>query len=219
MLGVGEEIKLIATISPSAVEEKLTWSSIDNSVAEVDEIGNVTAKKAGTTVIKVEASNGVLAVCNVDVVVKTGSIEGVVTWKYNDYIGNKPDTGADVILISTTVKNLPKEIGLGMTHTSKDIEGIYSVQVSGAGTYAIENIPVGEYYLIIISYNVMPPDFMYMTDIMAKAHWGKVYDLFSEEGKKNAIIQAKANAVYYNSVTIMAEKTITCSHDFGKSFI
>lgn len=52
-LFVGAEYELTAHVSPWNLEDKsLTWTSVDNSVAVVDENGVVTAKKVGTTVIK-----------------------------------------------------------------------------------------------------------------------------------------------------------------------
>ena len=78
-LSIGEKETLIATISPGNITAKLTWSSSNTNVADVDTKGQVIAKSEGSTVIKVQASNGVLAVCNVIVKVKTGSVTGEVT--------------------------------------------------------------------------------------------------------------------------------------------
>lgn len=66
----GETIALEATVTPwSASDKKVTWSSSDESVAVVDENGNVTAKANGTvTITAAAASNPELtASCTVTV--------------------------------------------------------------------------------------------------------------------------------------------------------
>ena len=51
----------------SNVNTKLTWKSSDTSVATVDQDGNVTAKKNGTTVITATTQNNKSATCIVTV--------------------------------------------------------------------------------------------------------------------------------------------------------
>ncbi len=65
---VGDTKKLSATILPSNASNKsVTWSSSNSSVVTVDNNGNVVARNSGTALIKVIASNGVYASCNVTV--------------------------------------------------------------------------------------------------------------------------------------------------------
>ena len=65
---VGDTKKLNATIVPSsATNHAITWSSSDNTIATVDETGNVEAKRKGTAIIAAVAHNGVMASCNVTV--------------------------------------------------------------------------------------------------------------------------------------------------------
>ncbi len=54
----GESEKVIATLSPANSTDTLVWSSLNTSVAQVDENGLVTAVKEGTTFIRVQAFNG-----------------------------------------------------------------------------------------------------------------------------------------------------------------
>ena len=49
-LKVGDSKQLTVTVSPENAENKtLTWSSLDKTVASVDETGTVTAHKTGET--------------------------------------------------------------------------------------------------------------------------------------------------------------------------
>ena len=210
VLGVGETANLIATVSPGNIETTLTWSSSDNSIAEVSNQGVVTAKGEGTAVIKVEAPNGVLTVCNVEVKVKTGSISGNVTYKYNNYVGNKPDTGTVVFLISQKVTSLPDSVAYGWTFGLSNYEGVYATEVDGNGKYILDDIPVGDYYIVLISDNTNSG----MKDAGA-LYWGPVYNMFSTEGKKNADSEAYLSKIKYASVSILNEKTTTFSYDFG----
>jgi uncharacterized protein YcfL len=189
-LGVGETTNLIATVSPGNVETTLMWSSSDDSVAEVSNQGEVTAKSEGDAVIKVEAPNGVLAVCNVTVKIKTGKVTGTVTYKYNNYVGNKADTGALVILVSKSVTSLPDSLGLGMI--SELPEGCYGKKVDGSGNYTFDNVPTGEYYLIIISANTNEN----MDRVTGYNSWGGTYSLFSDKGKEHALRNAKLTFAY-----------------------
>lgn len=51
--------RLIATVSPeNATDQTLSWSSINSSIAKVDQNGNVTAVSAGTTTITCTATDG-----------------------------------------------------------------------------------------------------------------------------------------------------------------
>ena len=64
-LKVGESKQLKVTISPENAENKtLTWSSLDSSIASVDETGTVTAHKSGETTIQATAG-AVSASCKV----------------------------------------------------------------------------------------------------------------------------------------------------------
>ena len=68
LMTVGDTEKLTATISPENVDDNtLEWYWSDAGVVNIDENGNLTALKAGTTDITVKTINGKSAVCNVTV--------------------------------------------------------------------------------------------------------------------------------------------------------
>lgn len=180
-LGIDETINLIATVSPSNIQTTLTWSSSDDTVAEVDSQGTITAMSAGSAVIKVETPNGVVAVCNVEVKIKTGSVSGTVTYKYNNYVGNKPDTNSNVFLVSKNVTSLPDSmafgVGLSSFYAAEKCDGVYATRVDGNGHYILDNIPVGDYCIMIFSENTTDPA------PGGLLIWGNLRKLFSENGK------------------------------------
>lgn len=67
---------------------------------------------------------------------KTGTLEGTAYWKYNDYVGNKPDAGTIIKLF---------EIG--------DSIPTYTTEVGLDGKFKIENIKIGKYLMISKSKN------------------------------------------------------------------
>lgn len=68
-----------------------------------------------------------------------GSLTGNAYWKYNDYVGNKPDAGAEITLYS-----------LDTARGNLKFEAIADVQ----GNYKIDRVPPGKYFLIVRSKNV-----------------------------------------------------------------
>jgi len=68
---VGDEHTLTATVTPDNANDKtLKWTSSEESIATVDESGNVKAKSKGTAVIKAEAQDGSGAYASCRVVVR-----------------------------------------------------------------------------------------------------------------------------------------------------
>ena len=77
-LNVGEKETLTATIAPeNASDKSVSWSSSDESVAQVDGSGKVTAVKAGKATITVTTTDGgKTAKCEVEVNAGEGGTEG-----------------------------------------------------------------------------------------------------------------------------------------------
>lgn len=65
---------------------------------------------------------------------KRGSVAGNVYWKYNNFIGNKPDAGSDVFLFSSDTGKAPLQ-------ATCDIQGNFS----------LADVPVGDYKLVVRS--------------------------------------------------------------------
>jgi len=65
-----------------------------------------------------------------------GSLSGNVFWKYNNYVGNRPDASADV-----TVFNL------------EDTTVQYSSKVDMRGDFGIDSVQAGKYLLVVWSKN------------------------------------------------------------------
>ncbi|MBE5774130.1 MAG: hypothetical protein E7337_09380 [Clostridiales bacterium] len=69
VMGETEQLALTPTILPADASDKtLTWSSSDETVAKVDENGNVTALKPGSAIITAASHNGKTASCEITVI-------------------------------------------------------------------------------------------------------------------------------------------------------
>ena len=108
-LKVGETKVLTVTITPSnATNKNLTWSSSDESIVAVTEIGEITAKKAGIADITVASANGKTSTIKINVketkkestssIIKTS-----VTSKTNSGDENITKTEEDTSLIGGTL--------------------------------------------------------------------------------------------------------------------
>ena len=68
ILEKGKSTKLIATITPANVTNKIvTWTSSNTNIATVDGLGNVVGKSEGIAIITATTSNGKTATCRVEV--------------------------------------------------------------------------------------------------------------------------------------------------------
>jgi len=68
-INVGDNTTLVATVSPSTAEQTVSWLSSDESIATVDDNGNISAVSEGNVTIKVTSSSdsSISASCDVTV--------------------------------------------------------------------------------------------------------------------------------------------------------
>ena len=78
-LKIGKTLALTATVKPTdATDKTVVWTSSDESVASVDENGNVTAVSVGTATITATASNGMTAECQITVEEESSGVLEVI---------------------------------------------------------------------------------------------------------------------------------------------
>lgn len=98
------------------------------------------------------------------------SLSGNVSWEFNDYVGNKADAGADILLISLdTIRGELK----------------YESTADLQGNYKIENVLPGSYFLIVKSENATDCPEAHLNNMMAyKDDLGKLFGLNLSPFKK-----------------------------------
>ena len=132
-LGIGESSKLSAAISPAnASNKKITWTSDNSGIAEVDQDGNVTGKADGNAVITATTEDGnKTATCTVKV--EKGAILILSPDKKDIYIKAVTSSGSNITVIGCTQTELTSEVEQTLNATSNrvilkgDIKILYCV--------------------------------------------------------------------------------------------
>lgn len=171
------------------------WNETSNTV-EIDSVGNIN-------------STPISNISN-----KTGSIKGAITWQYNNIIGTKPDTDAKIALIPENLKPLADNefFCLLVSQNPQGKNGIYTTNADGYGNYEIQDIPIGNYYLLIISKNTK-------SDLTVQPYdKQRLKPLFTENGWNNLETNMKLGKVELRDVEIKENKMINESYDFGNTY-
>lgn len=150
-LFVGDTYKLYATVSPSSANQEVNWSSVNSACASVNSSGLITCKTVGTTVIRAETVNGIIATCTVNVSSAVGKVEGNITYQTSITGEYYNDHQAVVQLIPKNLSEFPTDYSLAKSYSNEC--GIYGTYADSDGHYSLDNIPVGEYRLVIRSEN------------------------------------------------------------------
>lgn len=112
----GKIMHLNAVINPeNATDKSLVWSSSDESIAVVDQKGEVVAKGAGQVTITAEASNGRKGIMQIEVTPTPQNFK--VTWsanmKTNDHVGSNWGVSLEInsenLYSGSTVSLMPGE--------------------------------------------------------------------------------------------------------------
>lgn len=130
MLRSGETAKLEYLLYPIGVEEKITFTSEDESIATVNDSGVVKAHDDGSTVIKIRTESGAETECTVTVY--TGVYRGIDVSKWQGKINwsKVKNYGVDFVMIRSSFGDC-------------DVDERLSENVSGCEKY---DIPYGFYH-------------------------------------------------------------------------
>ena len=138
-----------------------------------------------------------------------------MTWEYNKYVGNRPDTNAVVLLIPKSFKGKvpsddldPLVAHITLDKRKKELEqrGVYAGLVGGNGSVLIAGVPPGDYTLIIMSNNTN--DWPQIRTLMEQ-QLGKYLD-------KGDI--ATRRKVHITDITVVSGEEAEYSHDFGNTY-
>ena len=120
-LGIGESSKLSITITPAnASNKKITWTSDNSGIAEVDQNGNVTGKAEGNAVITVTTEDGgETATCTVKV--EKGAILILSPDKKDIRIKAITSSHSNITVIGCTQTELTSEVEQTLHATSNRV--------------------------------------------------------------------------------------------------
>ncbi len=150
-----------------------------------------------------------------------GTIQGTISYKHNDFVGHKGDTGATVMLIpynqrSRLEKYDNSRAAIGIT--GKYESGIMVTECDGNGFYIFDNVPAGYYLIFVISKNT--------TDDRAFDNPSGYKDmiantLFPDVPQKDIeriTILIGAHKYIKKVAQVTENSTFTFSYDFGETF-
>lgn len=128
-LKMGETLQLTAIVTPDSAKEKsVTWTSENSSIATVDETGNITAVKNGTTKIKVVTKEGNYeAECKVTVSSNVVKVTGITLDKTSATVG----IGNTINLVATVKPKNASNKGVTWSSSDKSIATVVDGKVKG----------------------------------------------------------------------------------------
>ena len=156
-LKVGESLKLNAKVLPDNAKDKsVKYSSSNNSVATVDNNGNVVAKAAGDATITVTSNDqGKTATCNIKVISKI-DINDDEEIKFDESLNLTEDNYIYNLSENTTVETLKSKINVkGLTYKivndkSSELQNS-DIVTTGSRVQVLRNgNTIGEYVVIIL---------------------------------------------------------------------
>lgn len=112
-----------------------------------------------------------------------GTLEGNVYWKYNNYVGNRPDAGSIAYLY-------PFEKGSKPLIQTADV----------GGNFKFDNIPSGQYLLLVESKNTNASSSEMLKELLNYGPFvNKIFDLNIYSVDKNDLNQfLKQDSIYHN---------------------
>jgi len=165
----GESETLTATVTPSdAVDKTVTWRSSDETVATVDQSGNVTAVAEGTATIYAD-NNGSTTTCEVKVVIplsmatsehvaKYAGVDGFIYESKEDAESNGTTVGGWIAYSTDDHHGLI--LAMNSTATGKNWDDAMATDfssmtsISGAGDW---HLPTAHYHLKNLEWDKMIP--------------------------------------------------------------
>jgi hypothetical protein len=153
---------------------------------------------------------------------KPGKVRVTVTFKYNDYVGNRPDVDARVILISKDIpgnrsSNVNSWIfspGIDTVYKYHKEEfnrrGVYVGNVGGNGTVVIPGVATGNYSMVLVSNNTTG-----YPQLFESAE--RILNYYADDPKlvHSTVVLHK---FHFEDITVEAGEEFEISHDFGITY-
>jgi hypothetical protein len=168
--------------------------------------------------------------------VPVGSVSGVITWQYNEYVGTKGDSEANVALFPSPMRvkvddsDVPAlSLAVGTGSPNADLQQKYGMVVGrcdGNGDITLDNVPAGHYAALIVSAKTRRDFNEPLMDVEIQLlSW-----IFADDqGRDDFIgnIAARTNLMSgillqkwaFEFVTVTPGETAHFSHDFGNTYI
>ncbi|MCU0372119.1 MAG: hypothetical protein MUE56_02600, partial [Ignavibacteria bacterium] len=141
---------------------------------------------------------------------QSGQIKGTVTWQYNKYVGTRPDVNATIILIPEDLKEgnyyFIIENNSDVVQTIPESEHkIFLAKANGYGNYEINDVPIGEYFVLIISKKTTD-------DPKKETNLNRLNKVLKQHNIDYLCALVSVHKYYLTNVTIKTNKTTDVSH-------
>ncbi len=149
---------------------------------------------------------------------KPGTVKGLITWQYNDFVGTKPDVGATVFLLPSSCSNKIKdEDAVSYFLGTKAPSGFYYAKANGNGNYEIPNVKAGQYTAVIISKNTNR-NVLEETDIDFLKEY-ILTDFFSKDKVEYfCTVNINIHQFVNKDIKVEPKTTLDLSNDFGNTY-
>lgn len=146
---------------------------------------------------------------------KKGSVTGLITWQYNKYIGTKPDVGAKAMLVQTNkIPLISDEVTfLNISNDLKEDPTVTSTTADGSGNYYFDNVPAGEYYLILQSHKTHASPIE--KNVCTQQADSCLSGIISDEALKNIKLGGAVYKTIIVKITVKSGETTRYSKDWG----
>lgn len=158
-----------------------------------------------------------------------GSVVGLVTWQYNNFVGTKGDVGATVALVpfnrkieDADVESFDLALSLGLENKALASKyGTHFGKCDGVGAVNIDGVPEGKYFALIISQSTYRD---YHSDL-SKLDTDILQFLFSSSSALTQFVGSMPDhptSILLHKwavemVTVRPDAVSHLSHDFGNS--
>jgi len=154
-----------------------------------------------------------------------GSVAGVITWQYNQFVGTKGDVDAGVVLIpnpmwrqfSEPTPTIYTSMCLGIEDPRMQKYGLRVGRADGFGNAQIDHVPVGRYRALMCSHNAARNFQASIEDYLVAS----VRDLFNNDDALYAFEQSmfKLQKFWIDDITVRKGEVTHFNHDFGNTYI
>ena len=150
-----------------------------------------------------------------------GQVKGLITWKYNDFVGIRGDNNAKVMLIpkNNNTKAYDNSRAV-MLYPGEYESGILVAKCDGYGNFDFgDRVPVGQYQCLIISWNTTDQFRFNYEESWNKTITSTFGPYFSDEDLETLMLFIGYKKFYVRNINVETGRVTNITEDFGITYI
>lgn len=161
-VNINKTAKISPTTKPADLTQKITWSSLDDSIVTVDDNGTITGVSPGTAKVQAVNEQGVTAVCTV-------TVTGYATDMHLDRTSIYMELGTtDKILTTLTPEDATDTVKYTSSNSSivsVDAEGVLTAKAVGSAQITVTTTgALTRYCSVVVSEKRIPAEDLQLSD-------------------------------------------------------